>query len=508
MDDRSTGARHSEWGRIAALLGLLLFGAIAGYVLFGPNALFAQVSGDGTPPKVTNIKIEAQNATSAIVTWETDEDADSEVNYGLNKNYGIARDPFPNKKKHRVLLEDLEPSTVYHLRVGSQDYGGNQALSGDYTLTTKGVLNIKDLEKIPPEERVVVEKAVASIRELKTVEGIKVVAEELGEIAEKIIEPPVIIGYPRVEEVGSDYAVISWATDQESSSIVRYARENEFRPDTEDPYTTEAGDPGERTREHRVRVEGLVAATPYHFRVQSKTDFDLMGISRDNTFTTKGFLPQVTSFRLAKVQENSAVLTWRTSVPAAGVVEYTDTRTKEVKSAGSPTFASAHSVTISGLRLGTRYSAVVKAENALGERVTSNPVFFTTVRDTAAPLISKVSNESTLYPSAEAKVQTIVSWATDEPSYCEFFYREGLAPNIEPRGLGAEKEPRTAHVQVVVEFLPSTVYQFWVECKDTAGNPTRSENFVLFTPNKEKSIIDIILENFEGTFGWVKNIGK
>ena len=46
-----------------------------------------------------------------------------------------------------------------------------------------------------------------------------------------------------------------------------------------------------------------------------------------------------------------------------------------------------------------------------------------------------------------------------------------------------------------------------MKCTDEAGNETQSEDFVLITPVKEKSIIDIILENFEGTFGWVKNIG-
>jgi hypothetical protein len=60
----------------------------------------------------------------------------------------------------------------------------------------------------------------------------------------------------------------------------------------------------------------------------------------------------------------------------------------------------------------------------------------------------------------------------------------------------------------VLEFLPSTVYKFWLECKDQTENKARSEDFVLFTPDKEKSIIDIIMENFQGTFGWVKNIGK
>jgi hypothetical protein len=146
--------------------------------------------------------------------------------------------------------------------------------------------------------------------------------------------------------------------------------------------------------------------------------------------------------------------------------------------------------------------------NSLGETVTSNQIYFSTVKDTSPPLISKVAQESTLYASADVKVQTIVSWQTDEKTYCQYFYREGLNPNVEPTGLGEEKDPRTDHVVVIVEFLPSTVYQFWVECKDVSGNKSKSENFVLFTPNKEKSIIDIILENFQGTFGWVNNIGK
>ena len=68
-------------------------------------------------------------------------------------------------------------------------------------------------------------------------------------------------------------------------------------------------------------------------------------------------------------------------------------------------------------------------------------------------------------------------------------------------------DPTIDHVRVVTEFLPSTVYKFWVSCEDRSGNDVRTEDFVLFTPEKEKSIIDIILENFEGTFGWVKNIG-
>lgn len=496
-----------KWYHYAALLTL---GGVLGYVLFGPGMLFAQslISGDGVPPKLSNIILTYPTATSTLISWETDENADSEVNYGLDKNYGTIRDAFPNKKKHQILLDNLEPSMMYHLRIGSKDEGGNQALSGNYTVITKGILDKAELEKIPPEERIYVERAITSIRQIKTPEGMKLVRQEVDENAQKIAQPPVIMGTPEVADVGSDTATVIWETDQESSSVVHYARESDYRPDSDTPYTTSAGDPNDRTKEHRVVLQGLTPGTIYHFRAESVSDLGLSKAGRDATFTTKAELPTIFNFRVVKVEEDSATLAWRTNIPAAGLVEYRNMATRELKSAGSPVFASTQVVKIAGLRLGNRYQAIVKAENIVGEKVSSQAIFFTTVKDTAPPIISKVSNESTLYPTADAKVQTIVSWTTDEESFCQFFFREGLNPAIEPMGLGEEKEPRTAHVQVVVEFLPSTAYQFWVECRDSANNKTKSENFVLFTPNKEKSIIDIILENFQGTFGWVKNIGK
>lgn len=486
----------------------VLFGVAAATGAFLlPIVLLAQ--GDREPPKISGISIVGVTATSAVVTWSTDEDADSLVNFGLTKSYGIARDPLPDKKQHRVTLVELEPSTVYHLRVVSADPYGNQALSGDYILATKSEKPDQELEDLPQEERINVERAIDAVEELRTEEGLRAVSSAVQDRAREVLGAPEIIGNPRrIEDIGADYVVIAWGTNQKANSIVRYAREIDYRPNSSDPYTTEAGDRDVYVRDHKVRVTGLIPGTTYHFSVESETELGQSVTSNDDSFTTKAVLPSISGFRIVKVEENSATLSWRTNVPAAGTVEYTDTRTKQTRTAGSAVFASSQTVKISDLKLGTRYQVVVKAENALGEKIASNPLFFTTTRDTAAPLISKVSNESTLYPQAEAKVQTIVSWGTDEASFCQFFYREGLAPNIEPRGLGEEKEPRTNHVQVVTEFLPSTVYQFWVECKDHAGNKTKSENFVLFTPNKEKSIIDIILENFEGAFGWVKNIGK
>jgi len=87
-------------------------------------------------------------------------------------------------------------------------------------------------------------------------------------------------------------------------------------------------------------------------------------------------------------------------------------------------------------------------------------------------------------------------------------YREGISGGIDPTVVEPEDKSFTArHVEVIVDFAPATVYQFWLTCDDEAGNSVDSENFVLFTPIQEKNIIDIIIENFESTFGWVKNIG-
>jgi hypothetical protein len=163
---------------------------------------------------------------------------------------------------------------------------------------------------------------------------------------------------------------------------------------------------------------------------------------------------------------------------------------------------------LADLTLGTRYVAFVTAENSGGDRVRSRPIQFITVRDTAPPFISNVTNESTLFPGSESRIQTIVEWNTDEPASCLMTYQEGVAGGTDQ--VTTEKESvqyNTNHVEVIVDFAPATVYQFFLDCTDEAGNSVQSENFVLFTPIQEKNIIDLIIENFEATFGWVQNIG-
>ena len=207
------------------------------------------------------------------------------------------------------------------------------------------------------------------------------------------------------------------------------------------------------------------------------------------------------------MEENAATLAWDTTVPAKALVEFQDQTTGAQNSVGRPTLATTHQMRLADLTLGTRYVAFVTAENSGGDRIKSQPIQFITVKDIAPPIITNVTNESTLFPGSESRIQTIIEWDTDEPSSCLMTYQEGVAGGTDPYTIEKEQiEYNTSHVQVVIDFAPATVYQFYLECTDDAGNSVKSENFVLFTPIQEKNIIDLILENFESTFGWVKNI--
>jgi hypothetical protein len=481
---------------------------LVGFVvaLIGVPALLAA---DLTPPEISNVRIEAVGEGSFVVTWETDEDADSLINYGLSSDVGIVRDPIADKTDHRVEINGLDKGKRYFFRVMSSDQWGNQNVSGNFTVTTKGLDDIPDIEDIESyEQREIVAETIDLIDQIDDPDALKVIIDKVEERAETIILPPSIIGNPDVLEIGMDYVIVKWVTDRNSNSIASFVPDYQYSDVADNPYIYTQAVLDDFTKVHELRIVGLSPATTYFAQVSSEGEYGLVGYSSQITFTTKSAVPRLLDVRLLKVEETAATIAWTTTIPAAGLVEYINLTTGEVRQEGSPEMLTGHTIRLANLTFGTRYQAIIRAENEAGDKVLSEPLIFLTVKDELPPEISRVTNESTLYPSSDAKVQTIVSWATDEPSTCQFFYRQGIIDSVDPILLDPEKQPTEDHVQVIVDFQPSTVYQFWVNCVDNSGNESRSENFVLFTPEKEKSIIDIILENFEGAFGWVKNIGK
>ena len=214
---------------------------------FEPLAAAAEEDEDVAPPLIYNIQVSGVSATSSVITWDTDEVADSLINFGLDKEYGIVRDPRADKVEHMIILENLLADSLYYFRITSSDENGNQGISSDFTFVTKpdyielteehglaeqvleegeGGLSEKGLEKI-----------LQAIESITSEEVLEEIEEKIKEKAEEVVTPPTIILDMADVEVGTNYAIIPWETDKESNTIVALAEEDDYDPDRhpEDP---------------------------------------------------------------------------------------------------------------------------------------------------------------------------------------------------------------------------------------------------------------------------------
>jgi hypothetical protein len=106
-----------------------------GHVVESTGSFKTKVESDTTPPMISNIQVSVE-ATTATITWDTDESSDSQVQYGDTAGYGKVGIDASDVVKHRIVLVGLDPNTTYHFRVLSADPNGNSSNSTDATFKT------------------------------------------------------------------------------------------------------------------------------------------------------------------------------------------------------------------------------------------------------------------------------------------------------------------------------------------------------------------------------------
>lgn len=91
---------------------------------------------DFTPPYILDIEIKNITRYSAEISWRTNEETISQVNFGTTPDYGkiIIKKDF--RKNHLVRLTDLSSDTEYHFEIIAKDRAGNRTSSGDYSFRT------------------------------------------------------------------------------------------------------------------------------------------------------------------------------------------------------------------------------------------------------------------------------------------------------------------------------------------------------------------------------------
>jgi len=93
-------------------------------------------SGDTTAPVISNVHVVNITDTSAIIAWDTNEPANSIVDYGVTIGYGQVASLAGYVTTHAVPLTGLQEGTLYHFKVTSSDVANNSTSTGDFTFTT------------------------------------------------------------------------------------------------------------------------------------------------------------------------------------------------------------------------------------------------------------------------------------------------------------------------------------------------------------------------------------
>lgn len=290
---------------------------------------------DTTPPVISNVQSDPSDPNTAIITWNTNESATRQVEYGTTTGYGSqTAENTTLLTSHSQTLSGLTANTLYHFRVKSKDAAGNISTSADFTFTTPAV--------VPPPDTT----------------------------------PPVISNIQSDPSTPTT-AVISWSTNENSTRQVEYGTTTAYGLQTTENTTL--------MTTHSQTLSGLVPNTLYHFRVKSKDASGNLTVSEDSTFTTPAVVPPpdttppvISGVQSNPTDPNTAIIIWETNENATRQIDYGTTVSYGSQTAENTTLMTLHSQTLSGLIANTLYHYRVRSQDAAGNLTISNDFTFTT----------------------------------------------------------------------------------------------------------------------------------
>ncbi len=368
--------------------------------------------GDEGAPVISGVTATAITDSGATITWSTNEDADSQVEYGPTAGYGSSTPLAPAlTRSHSVSLRGLSKGTTYHYRVTSKDAEGNRAQSTDGTFKT-------------------------------------------------LDAAPLAITGLIVTDITNTGCTVVWTTSWPASTQVAYG------PNIAYGVTTTATSVMETA--HRVALAGLSPSTVYHCQAISRDAAGAVARSEDYQFVTGDNTPPVISGVIAgSISDNGAVITWTTDSPSEGSVEYGTSANYGSVSAYDNTMVTSHRVALSGLAAQTLYHYKVKSRDASGLWAESADCTFTTGVDMSGDPPEIMFLTAGRIGSSEATI----SWSTDEMATARVEYGETSSYGlVSPE----EASMSTEHSVVLKDLRSGVTYHYRVRSTDAAGNETVS----------------------------------
>ncbi len=198
-----------------------------GNLSVSPDATFTTAP---PPPLIFNTALASLATNSATVSWQTDQNADGQIEFGTTAAYGSSTTYNPTLAiYHAQQLSGLVPGTVYHYRIRSANAAGLLSVSPDATFTTPGV-------------------------------------------------PGPAISNVAVVSLLAGSAIVSWQTSQLADGQVEFGTSSSYGSSTTyNPLPAIY---------HAQQLTGLLPGTVYHYRIRSRNSLGGLTVTPDATFTT------------------------------------------------------------------------------------------------------------------------------------------------------------------------------------------------------------------------------
>jgi len=166
---------------------------------------------------------------------------------------------------------------------------------------------------------------------------------------------------------------------------------------------------------------------------------------------------------------------------------------------------------IENLPSGTAYEVNLSGVTKQGNIAEAgSPLSVTTSTDVTPPIISGFKVDNALVPGRTDRIQTIVSWVTDESSNSVAYYEEGSGSVGDTNELANKNEILdsyvTNHSVILPSLKPGRIYRLKVTSTDDSGNLGSFGPRTIITPKQTESITDIIFKNFEDSFKFLRKI--
>ncbi|MDB5265327.1 MAG: hypothetical protein JWM39_40 [Parcubacteria group bacterium] len=401
---------------------------------------------DVTPPVLSSI-VSSPTFSGATITWTTNENASSTVNYGTSSTYGTASTTATLITSHSITLSGLAASTLYHFQVASADASNNVATSSDLTFTTTAAPDVT-----PPTISAIASSPTAST------------------------------------------ATITWTTNENASSTVAYGASSAYGT---------ASSSSALATSHSITLTGLIAATTYHYQVQSADASGNLATSSDQTVTTSA-APDTTPPTVAltapaggsTVSGTSVAVTASASddVAVVGVQFKLDGALLSAEDTSAP-----YAITWNTTATSTgSHTLLAVARDAAGNLATSSPITVTV--DNTAPVLSSIASSTT-------STGATITWTTNENASSTVNY--GTTSVYGTASTSAALV--TSHTVTLTGLTAATTYHYQVASADVSNNVATSSDLTFITtsaPDTTPPIISSIATSSSSsgaTITWTTN---